>query len=66
MAGRTPKETSRKGKRESYEADTVSGVVVRDSFTIVETLKVEAGFTVYRTRFKVSRYSDSQLLTLNW
>ena len=59
MAGHTSR-TSRSGGRskrgggQSLEAGMFSGVVVRDSFSVVETVRAEAGFTVYRTRFKVS------------
>lgn len=32
----------------------VSGGIIKDSFLILGTLKAQAGFTVYRVRFKVS------------
>lgn len=48
---------SRRDRVEPHEVGVISGVVVRDSFAIVGTLKAEAGFTVYKTRFKVCSYS---------
>ena len=55
MAGHSSRSgrKSKKGRGQNLEAEMFSGVVVRDSFSIVETAKSEAGFTVYRTRFKV-------------
>lgn len=32
----------------------VSGGIIKDSFLVLGTLKAQAGFTVYRVRFKVS------------
>lgn len=38
----------------SGEGGAVSGRILKDSFSVIGTLKAQAGFTVYTIRFKVS------------
>ena len=51
--GRSGRKNSKNDVGKSLDGGLFSGVVVRDSFSITDTVRSEAGFTVYRTRFKV-------------
>ena len=54
MAGISPGVVGTSRRKDSGESYFITGVLVRDSFDIVGTLKAEAGFTTYIARFKVN------------
>lgn len=56
MARHIPRSGGTSRRKDSGESYDIAGIVVRDSFAIVGTLKAEAGFTTYVTRFKVAKF----------